>query len=68
MIVAYTFFAFSTVVGFKGNVNNLSPAAIPFISVAKESAAVVLAVIYATVLVGRDPGTGDRVGSIVADE
>jgi amino acid transporter len=29
---------------------------------------VVIAVIYASVLVSRDPGIGDRVGSIVADE
>lgn len=28
----------------------------------------VVAVVYAVVLVGRDPGLGDRVGSIVADE
>ncbi len=42
MLVAYTFFAFSTVVGFKGNVAKLSSAAIPFISVAKEVAAVLL--------------------------
>ncbi len=31
-------------------------------------AAVILAVIYASVLVKRDPAVGDRVGSIVADE
>jgi hypothetical protein len=31
-------------------------------------ATVILAIIYATVLVSRDPGLGDRVGSIVADE
>ena len=42
MLVAYTFFAFSTVVGFKDNVTNLSGAAIPFISVAKEAFAVLL--------------------------
>jgi hypothetical protein len=29
---------------------------------------VVIAVIYASVLVSRDPGIADRVGSIVADE
>jgi hypothetical protein len=28
----------------------------------------VLAIIYASVLVSRDPGISDRVGSIVADE
>src|ERR1019366_6169965 len=37
MIVAYTFFAFSTVVGFKDNVTTLSSAAVPFLSVAKET-------------------------------
>lgn len=42
MIVAYTFFAFSTVVGFKDNVTKLSSAAIPFISVAQEVFAVAL--------------------------
>jgi amino acid transporter len=42
MLVTYTFFAFSTVVGFKGNVNTLSSAAIPFLSVAKEGFAVIL--------------------------
>ena len=42
MVVAYTFFAFSTVVGFKDNVTKLSGAAIPFISVAKEAFAVLL--------------------------
>ena len=42
MLVTYTFFAFSTVVGFKGNVTNLSSAAIPFLSVAKEGFAVIL--------------------------
>ncbi len=35
MVVSYVLFAFSTVVGFKQNVGNLSSAAIPFISVAK---------------------------------
>jgi hypothetical protein len=29
---------------------------------------VIIAVIYASVLVSRDPGISDRVGSIVADE
>jgi hypothetical protein len=29
---------------------------------------IVLALIYATFLCSRDPGIGDRVGSIVADE
>lgn len=42
MLVAYTFFAFSTVVGFKDNVGNLSSAAVPFLSVAREGFAVVL--------------------------
>ncbi|MDH2902367.1 MAG: APC family permease [Actinomycetota bacterium] len=42
MLVAYTFFAFSTVVGFQDNVAKLSGAAIPFISVAKEAFAVLL--------------------------
>lgn len=42
MLVAYTFFAFSTVVGFKDNVGTLSSAAIPFLSVAKEVFAVAL--------------------------
>lgn len=42
MLVAYTFFAFSTVVGFQGNVTKLSSAAIPFLSVAKEVFAVAL--------------------------
>ncbi len=42
MLVAYTFFAFSTVVGFKDNVTNLSSAAIPFLSIAKEVFAVAL--------------------------
>ena len=40
MLVAYTFFAFSTVVGFKDNVTTLSSAAVPFLSVAKETFAV----------------------------
>jgi hypothetical protein len=31
-------------------------------------AVLVLSVLYATWLVRRDPGIGDRVGSIVADE
>jgi hypothetical protein len=31
-------------------------------------AAVILSVIYAFILVSRDPSIGDRVGSIVADE
>ena len=42
MLVAYTFFAYSTVVGFKGNVAALSSAAIPFLTVAKEVFAVAL--------------------------
>jgi amino acid transporter len=42
MLVTYTFFAFSTVVGFKGNEANLTTAAIPFLSVAKEGFAVIL--------------------------
>jgi amino acid transporter len=42
MLVTYTFFAFSTVVGFKGNEANLTSAAIPFLSVAKEGFAVIL--------------------------
>jgi amino acid transporter len=42
MIVAYTFFAFSTVVGFSDNVKNLSSAAVPFLTVAREVAAVLL--------------------------
>jgi amino acid transporter len=42
MLIAYTFFAFSTVVGFKDNVGTLSSAAIPFITVAKEVFAVAL--------------------------
>jgi hypothetical protein len=29
---------------------------------------IVVSIIYATVLVRRDPGVGDRVGSIIADE
>ncbi len=46
MLVAYTFFAFSTVVGFKGNVGSLSSAAVPFLSVAKEATGVLLALGY----------------------
>jgi len=43
MIVAYTFFAFSTVVGFSDNVNKLSnPAIIPFLTVSREVAVVAL--------------------------
>jgi amino acid transporter len=42
MLVAYTFFAFSTVVGFKDNVGTLSSAAVPFLSIAKEAFAVTL--------------------------
>ncbi|MHB1209330.1 MAG: APC family permease [Acidimicrobiales bacterium] len=42
MLVAYTFFAYSTVVGFKGDNTALSSAAIPFLSVAKEVFAVAL--------------------------
>lgn len=42
MIIAYTFFAFSTVVGFSGNVGKLSGSAVPFLSVAREVAAVAL--------------------------
>ncbi|HTT58628.1 MAG TPA: APC family permease, partial [Acidimicrobiales bacterium] len=42
MLVTYTFFAFSTVVGFKGSEANLTSAAIPFLSVAKEGFAVIL--------------------------
>lgn len=43
MLVAYTFFAFSTVVGFKDNVTAISnPNIIPFLVVAKEVFAVVL--------------------------
>jgi amino acid transporter len=42
MLVAYTFFAFSTVVGFKDDVGTLSSAAIPFLSIAKEVFAVAL--------------------------
>jgi amino acid transporter len=42
MLVTYTFFAFSTVVGFKGNIGTLSSAAIPFLSVAKEGFAAIL--------------------------
>ena len=40
MLVTYTFFAFSTVVGFKGSNAALTSASIPFISVAKETFAV----------------------------
>lgn len=36
MLVAYTFFAFSTVVGFADNVTTLSGAAVPFLTVARE--------------------------------
>ncbi len=42
MLVAYTFFAFSTVVGFNDNVTKLGAAAIPFLTVAKEVFAVAL--------------------------
>lgn len=42
MIVAYTFFAFSTVVGFSDNVTKLSSAAVPFLTVGREVAAVAL--------------------------
>jgi amino acid transporter len=42
MLVTYTFFAFSTVVGFKGNIGTLTTATIPFLSVAKEGFAVIL--------------------------
>jgi len=42
MLVAYTFFAFSTVVGFKDNVTALGAASIPFLTVAKEVFAVAL--------------------------
>jgi amino acid transporter len=42
MLVAYTFFAFSTVVGFKGNNTLLSGASIPFLSVAREVGVVIL--------------------------
>jgi amino acid transporter len=43
MLVAYTFFAFSTVVGFSDNVTKLSnPSIIPFLTVAREIAAVLL--------------------------
>ncbi|HEY1761151.1 MAG TPA: APC family permease [Acidimicrobiales bacterium] len=40
MLVTYTFFAFSTVVGFKGSNAALTSSSIPFISVAKETFAV----------------------------
>jgi amino acid transporter len=42
MLVAYTFFAFSTVVGFSDNLKNLTGAAVPFLTVAREVAAVLL--------------------------
>jgi amino acid transporter len=43
MLVAYTFFAYATVVGFKDNVTAISnPSIIPFLVVAKEAFAVVL--------------------------
>lgn len=42
MVVAYTFFAYATVVGFAGNVSKLSGAAVPFLTVAKEISAVLL--------------------------
>ena len=42
MLVAYVFFAYSTIIGFKGNVNALTSSAIPFISVAKEVLGVAL--------------------------
>jgi len=42
MLVSYVFFAFATIVGFKNNVNALSSAPIPFISVAKEVLGVAL--------------------------
>ena len=42
MLVAYTFFAFSTVVGFSDNLKNLTGAAVPFLTVAREGAAVLL--------------------------
>jgi amino acid transporter len=42
MLVAYTFFAFSTVVGFKGNVGALSSSAVPFLAVGREVAGVAL--------------------------
>src|ERR1019366_4528054 len=35
MLVAYTFFAFSTVVGFSDNLKNLTGAAVPFLTVAR---------------------------------
>ena len=46
MIAVYTFFAFSTVVGFQGNVASLSSAAVPFLSVAKEVSGVLLALAF----------------------
>ncbi len=43
MVVAYTFFAFSTVVGFQDNVTKLGGSALPpFVAVAKEAFAVLL--------------------------
>ena len=42
MLLAYTFFAFSTVVGFKDNVAHLSSAAIPFLPIAKGVFAIAL--------------------------
>jgi len=42
MLVAYTFFAFATVVGFKDNVTTLGAAAVPFLTIAKEVFAVAL--------------------------
>jgi amino acid transporter len=42
MLVAYVFFAFSTVVGFKDNVGTLSSAPVPFLTVAGEITAFVL--------------------------
>ena len=42
MVLAYTFFAFSTVVGFAGNVSKLTSAPIPFLSVATTVNAVLL--------------------------
>lgn len=42
MIVTYTFFAFSTIVGFSGNVKNLSGDYTPFLTVAREVGAVLL--------------------------
>ncbi len=42
MVTAYTFFAFSTVVGFTGNVSKLTAAPIPFLTVATKVNAVLL--------------------------